>query len=423
MNTPRARSSCHRLATLILLLLVPLLASAFEVVGTVGSVDPDRRELQVFANGQNRTVALAPDLDIRDGEGKSLSGAPANSLLKAGAVVTLTVERGQTGPVVHTIRLGSHGRTHGAGAAPPEGKPSVGLTPLCDMSAGDRYKGEPGGLYGDGRNTPPPAHLAEAKRQTALIRPLDAAGKPAAPGKIGLVSISMSNATQEYSMFKALADADPQKAPSVAIVDCAQGGQAMAEWTSPSARAWAEADRRLTRAGVSAAQVQVVWVKLANKGPHGDLADHGKQLRQDTLKVLQNAMARFPNLRIAYLGSRIYGGYSDRPLNPEPFAYEGAFVVRWLIQDQIAGQPELAFNAPRQPAKVPLLLWGPYLWADGVTPRKLDGLKWEREDLGGDGTHPSERGRRKVADLLLSFFKTDPLASSWFTRHAGQFKQ
>ena len=66
--------------------------------------------------------------------------------------------------------------------------------------------------------------------------------------------------------------------------------------------------------------------------------------------------------------------------------------------------------------KSPLLLWGPYLWADGVKGRKADGLVWKREDLAGDGTHPGEGGRRKVAELLLRFFKTDPTAKDWFLK-------
>jgi lysophospholipase L1-like esterase len=61
-------------------------------------------------------------------------------------------------------------------------------------------------------------------------------------------------------------------------------------------------------------------------------------------------------------------------------------------------------------------LWGPYLWADGTTPRKSDGLVWERKDLGGDGTHPSDSGRQKVAELLLKFFTSDAGAKSWFMK-------
>src|SRR5262249_33664219 len=138
--------------------------------------------------------------------------------------------------------------------------------------------------------------------------------------------------------------------------------------------------------------------------------------QRDTLAVLHNAKALFPNLRIVYLGSRIYGGYSTGRLNPEPYAYESAFAARWLIRDQIKGDADLNYDASRGPVKAPLWLWGPYFWADGTTPRPGDKLIWERGDLAGDGTHPSASGRRKVADMLLTFFTTDPTAKPWFTR-------
>jgi len=184
----------------------------------------------------------------------------------------------------------------------------------------------------------------------------------------------------------------------------------MAQWVPPDARPWTEAKRRLEAAHVSPQQVQVAWIKLANVRPEGSLQEHGRKLESDTLTVLHNARALFPNLRIAYLGSRIYAGYATTGLNPEPYAYEGAFVVRWLIQRQIKGDPELAES------KSPLLLWDPYLWADGTKGRKLDKLVWEHNDLGPDGTHPSDSGRQKVANLLLDFLTTDPLAKPWFAR-------
>lgn len=293
---------------------------------------------------------------------------------------------------------------------------STGMVPLSDMTATDRYKNEDGGLYGAGQNTPPAKHQEAARAQLARIRPLNAQGQPADEGKIVFISISMSNATQEFTAFKQIADADPRKSPRVTIVDCAQGGQAMAEWVNRAAPAWTQAQRRLSAAGVSAEQVQVAWVKLANKMPQGDLQEHGKKLEQDTQAVLQNARARFPNLRIAYLSSRIYGGYAPGQLNPEPYAYEGAFAVRWLIQRQIQGDAALNFDSARGEVKMPLLLWGPYLWADGVTPRKSDGLTWSRTDLARDGTHPSPDGRQKVAKMILEFCATNPLAAPWFTK-------
>jgi hypothetical protein len=283
------------------------------------------------------------------------------------------------------------------------------------MSADDKYKGEDGGLYGGGKNEPPAAHRAAAKKATARIAPLDRDGEPAKDGKMVLISMSMSNATQEFALFKRLADADHDKSPRLTIVDCAQGGATMARWANED-KPWEVAEQRLTAAGVTAKQVQVVWIKLANARPSGELGSHGKQLQKDTVKVLHRAREHFPNVRIAYLSSRIYAGYANTELNPEPYAYEGAFAVRWLIQDQIKGDAELNYDADRGGVKSPLLLWGPYFWADGVKPRKSDGLVWERKDLGTDGTHPTQSGTKKVADQMLKFFKEDALAKSWFAK-------
>jgi hypothetical protein len=314
-------------------------------------------------------------------------------------------------------------RRAGAPGAPGSGqrripgapRESTGLIPLTEMSADDRYEGQDGGLYGQGRNTPPEALRTAALHELQQIVPRDREGRPSPEGKIVFISISMSNATQEFSRFKQLSDQDPQRNPHVVVVDCAQGGQAMAEWAPRDARPWTVALQRLEQAGVTPPQVQVAWVKLANKGPQGSLEEHGRKLQRDTQQVLQNARERFPNLRIVYLGSRIYGGYSAGALNPEPYAYESAFVVRWLIDAQSRGEPELNWEASRGEVRAPLLLWGPYLWGDGATPRKSDQLVWLREDFAGDGTHPSASGRDKVARMLLEFCRQDPLARTWYT--------
>jgi hypothetical protein len=289
-----------------------------------------------------------------------------------------------------------------------------GLAPLDEMTASDRYKGQDGGLYGGGKNTPPEGHRQAVEAELAKIEPLDAEGNAAADGRIVFISLSMSNATQEFSTFKPLADRDRRKSAKLTIVDCAQGGQTMARWADPEAPCWSEAFRRLEREKVTPQQVQVAWIKPANAQPRGELMQHGGALYRDTTTVLQLAKARFPNLRIVYLSSRIFGGYATGPLNPEPYAYEGAFVVRWLIQDQIEGESRLNYNAAKGPVRAPILVWGPYLWANGPTPRKAGGLAWTPEDFGGDMTHPSDSGRRKVAEALLEFFATDPLAKPWF---------
>ena len=290
------------------------------------------------------------------------------------------------------------------------------LTPLTELGAA-RYKGEDGGLYGSGRNEPPVAHREAALREAAKIQPLDADGKPTKDGKVVLLSVGMSNTTQAFSRFKQLADPDPTKSPQLVIVDGAQGGQTGMRWADVKTPLWAEVDSRLQRAGVSAKQVQVVWMKQAEAGPAnlGEFPRHALVLKTNLVASLHNLKAKFPNLRVAYLSSRTYGGYATTQLNPEPFAFETAFAPRWLIQDQIAGRPELNFDPARGPVKSPLLLWGPYLWADGETPRQADGFRYRKEDFGTDGTHPTDAGRQKVAGLLLKFFLSDPTAQ-WFRR-------
>ena len=308
----------------------------------------------------------------------------------------------------------------------PQGRERTGLVPITEMGK-QRYKGQSGGLYGNGQNVPPEPHRKAAERQTALIRPLDAAGYPSDTGKIALISLGMSNTTQEFSAFQKLADADPNKSPRVVLVDCAQGGQAAHQWAYPEKAAarkkpspWVVLDERLRKARVAAPQVQVVWLKQAQMAPArlGEFPAHAESLRDDVAVILRQLKSRFPNLRIAYLSGRIYAGYATTQLNPEPYAYESAFSVRWLIEAQIKGDPELNHDPAKGKVKAPLLLWGPYLWADGTEPRQGDGLVWKRDDLAQDGTHPSTSGREKVAQMLLTFFKTDVRTRMWFLNEA-----
>ena len=154
-------------------------------------------------------------------------------------------------------------------------------------------------------------------------------------------------------------------------------------------------------------QVQAIWLKEANGKPQAPFPTEAKKLQQNLENVLHILHDTFPNLKIIYLSSRIYGGYAAGPLNPEPHAYESNFAVKWLIADQIAGKPELNYDPAAGAVCAPWITWGPYLWADGLKARS-DGLVWKREDLGPDGTHPSMLGREKVAGLLMNFLKNDP---------------
>jgi hypothetical protein len=293
------------------------------------------------------------------------------------------------------------------------------LKPLTELGTGD-YHGFPGGLYPGGKNERPADHETAGLALAQLVQPLDADGKPSANGKIVLLSVGMSNTTQEFSTFKRVADDDRDKNAKLVIVDGAQGGMSANRIINPEdngsgTRYWTTVDQRLKSAGVSRAQVQVAWIKQADPGPTQGFPKYALLLQAELRQLVQHLHHRFPNLKLAYLSSRIYGGYAKTSLNPEPYAYESAFAVKWLIDEQLKGGPALNFDPAKAAVKAPWLSWGPYLWANGTT-KRADGLSYEESDFAGDGTHPSAAGQRKVAGHLLHFFKTDSTAKSWFLR-------
>ncbi len=291
-----------------------------------------------------------------------------------------------------------------------------GLVPLEDLGPG-LYEEFQGGLYPGGLNTPPPAHLAAALQLGTQITPRNAAGAPDPNGFIGMIAVGMSNTTHEFGAFEYNQDANPNRNARVVIVDTAFGGQTASAIANPAAQYWTTMSQRLAAMGLSAAQVQVAWLKEANAQPPDDFPGHATTLRDNLESIANNLHDKFPNLRLCYLSSRIYGGYAaPGSLNPEPQAYESGFSVKWLIEDQINGAANLDFGQGPGPVRAPLLVWGPYLWANGPTPRS-DGLTWLPAELEADMTHPGPAAEQKVAGLLASFFSTDPTAASWWPRH------
>ena len=165
---------------------------------------------------------------------------------------------------------------------------------------------------------------------------------------------------------------------------------------------------RLRQAGVTPPQVQAAWIKQAEAGPArlGEFPKHAEAMKRNMVTLLNKLAEKFPNLRIAYLSSR-YAGYARTELNPEPYAYESAFVVRWLIRDQIGGEPSLNFDPAKGPPKSPVLLWGPYLWADGQKGRKRTACSGNRRTLAATARTPA-RAAGKSCRLLLRFFQDRP---------------
>lgn len=308
----------------------------------------------------------------------------------------------------------------GAGVAADCTRTHTGRVPLTDLGTGT-YLGKQGGLYPGGVNTRPAAHdQAGVDLATNTVIPRNAAGQPdAVAGKVVLLSIGMSNTTQEFQRFIQVAAGVPGRDPHLAIVDGAQGGQDAVAWSTPGSPTWTVAAQRLTAAGVTPQQVQVVWLKQQIAGDALGTFPAGAQTLRDRLRdIVTIARAKYPNLRIVHLSSRTYGDYHGATRGKG--AYEQAFAVKLLIANQIAGDPQLDYTGAD--AVAPWLAWGPYLWADGLgsdgvpggVPGRSDGLEYACGDFVTDGIHPSASGRDKVATALVTFYTSDSTAVPWF---------
>lgn len=297
---------------------------------------------------------------------------------------------------------------------PPDIEESSGLA-LTDL-----------GLLYPGGNEPPSAHAAAGLARARSVAPLD--------GKYVLLSIGMSNTTQEFcsggsgptcvsESFMGQAAADPAvNRATLVLVNGARGGQAAETWESPSNSNYDRIrDERLQPLGLSESQVQVVWLKVANPGPTRSLPETNADafvLERRMGNIVRTLRTRYPNLKLVFASSRIYAGYATTTLNPEPYAYESGFSVKFLVQaqiDQMASgtiQDTLAGDLNYETV-APWIGWAPYLWADGANARS-DGLTWVPADFAADGTHPSQSGVRKVGEMLLEFFTTSSLTKCWF---------
>lgn len=304
--------------------------------------------------------------------------------------------------------------------------------PLTDLGSGT-YLGFTGGLYPGGTNRPPRSHHQSGLASGVAIQPLDYYGQPSNTGRIVLLSIGMSNTTQEFCSIdssqvpctpwsfigQATTDAAINQSTLV-MVNGARSGQVATTWDAPEE---ANYDRvlgtRLTPLGLSERQVQAAWVKVTHFTPSVSLPDpqaDAYSLLTDLGEIVRAMRTRYPNLQQVFLSSRIYAGYANININPEPFAYETGFAVKWLIEAQIRQATTGVVDARAGdlgPTVAPWLAWGPYLWANG-TQARADGLTWELIDFEGDGTHPARGGETKVANQLLTFFKSSPYTRCWF---------
>jgi hypothetical protein len=292
--------------------------------------------------------------------------------------------------------------------------------PLTELGNSDYIRmdgtstGFKGGLYPNGENTRPTNHEQSGIAIADTIVPVDINGNyDPKNGKIIFLSIGMSNTNLEFETFQQMAKEDPETNSKILFLNGALSSQTSDRWLDPNAITWQNISDRINQYGFSPAQVQVVWIKLTQTKA-GDFPAKAQSLESDLKTIVRNLKTAYPNTKIAYLSSRIYSYTYFRGLSPEPNAFETGFSVKWLIEKQINGDTALNFDPEKGEVVAPYLSWGPYLWANGQTPRR-DGLVWLPEDFEFDCTHPTISGRQKVATMLLDFFKSDTTTKSWFT--------
>lgn len=298
------------------------------------------------------------------------------------------------------------------------------LVPLNDLGPAPYLYGYVGGLYEDGSNVIPADHLAAGLRRSALIVPRDASGRPSPSGKIVFLAAGVGETARIDEALIEMARSDPRvDHQSVVLVNAAREDDDASAWIPPlSDGTFARIhDTLLTSAGATEKQVQVVWLQLVTNSPARPLPPQDAdayRLKGSIAAALRALKARYPNLQIAYLSSRVYGGYATTSWNPEPFAYESALSNRWVILGQITLMRTGSLWDTRigpidyEKEQAPWVAWGPYFWANATLPRS-DGLTWQRDDFEADGERLSPTGARKAAQQLMQFLLHEPTAE-WF---------
>jgi Cu/Ag efflux protein CusF len=378
--------------------------------GKIVKLDVEAKTITLRVGDQVRDFGLLDSMQVLDAKGKNL--AEKLQGFKAGAEVNFKAAKKDGKDVLVGIRLLPE-----AGAA---GKPVSGdtskLAPLDELGIKE-YQGFAGGWYPESKNERPRDHEAAGLRLAREVVPRDADGRPSPEGKIVLLSIGMSNTSQASQGFSRQLQNAEGLHPRFVFVDGAQGGMTAARIQDPDnadgTKYWSTVDQRLRQAGVTRAQVQAVWIKQADAGPSQGFPAYAKKLQSELAKIVRILPERFPNVKLAYLSGRTYGGYATTKLNPEPYAYESQFSVKWLIEQQLTGDMSLNYDPARGKVAAPWLSWGPNLWANG-TKKNSAGVFYEVSDFGKDGTHHSPAGVEKLGRHILEFFRRDSTARNWF---------
>src|SRR6185436_1490711 len=185
-----------------------------------------------------------------------------------------------------------------------------------------------GGLYPSGSNYRPAAHNTDGLNFAAQVIPLDTNGNSNPNGRIVWLSVGMSNTKDETMPFLNIVDTAQAVNQQVTFVNGAQGGQTAKIISDSNALFWSNIDDSLHIKGVTAKQVEVIWFKEADGVPTDSVFPHYADTLRKEFKIIMHIIKqKYPNVKLCYHSSRIYGGYASITLNPEPYAYHSGWAV------------------------------------------------------------------------------------------------
>ncbi len=289
-----------------------------------------------------------------------------------------------------------------------------GLVPLMDLN--ENYMGYPGGLFPGGTNKATGEYANDLQQICSDIKPLNENGQFSPLGKIGFVSVGPSTSLIMMNALLTKMQKNKDVNPFIWPVPLGQGGMGINELITNSTLFWDTVAIRLKQYQLSPNQIQVVYFEEDDNDDYSSAFPQRPLDVKEKLKLgLQLLKVKFPNVRVAYVLARtttIYMPIRDDNKQQEPIGYYLGFADKWLIEDQINGDPALAYKGDNPVS--PIVTWGPYQWSDGDKFRS-DGFNWLRSDT-DDGLHPNDNGSDKLSDLFLNFLLNDQYAKLWFAK-------
>lgn len=286
------------------------------------------------------------------------------------------------------------------------------LVKLNDLEKFSVYKNQGGGLYKSNTNSPQLTHRILIQKQLQLIKPLGTTGVSDPDGKIGFIYLGDPYTQGEFTALADFLEGNAQVNPALVLMDSAQEPFDASYWEK-SLNAWEVMNTKVEDAGITAKQVQILWINLSMGKISGDFDSDMDSQTELLEQVVKTGLIKYPNIKIVYLSSPRYAGRSRVADYQEPNSYEAAFAVRELINKQERGELKFRENLSLLDSE-PALLWGPYIWNSKIS--EEEPFAYPVNYYAADGLILNALGKQKYVVDLFNFWVNYEFSKTWFTR-------